>query len=97
MKTIKKQTDSANVEPNELREHYDFDYGRAKPNRFAARLGKETTLAVLDPDVATVFQTSESVNDALRVLITAAGTTTVAKHSPENTQRTAPAVASSAA
>ena len=45
----------------------------AMPNRFAARLSEETIVVVLDPDVAAVFYTSEAVNQALRVFITALG------------------------
>jgi hypothetical protein len=41
---------------DEMRPHYDFDYSKSRPNRFAARLTKDTIAVVLDPDVATVFQ-----------------------------------------
>ena len=61
-----------NTETDELAEHYDFDYGKAKPNRFAARLAQEQVMVVLDPDMAAIFPTSEAVNEALRVLATAA-------------------------
>ena len=40
-------------------------------NRFAERMGKETVTVVLDPDVAAVFTTSESVNELLRSVIAA--------------------------
>ncbi len=63
---MKKQNDKA----DELREHYNFDYGKAKPNRFASRFSQESVAVVLDPDVAAVFTTSETANQALRVLIT---------------------------
>ncbi|WP_374687981.1 hypothetical protein [Promineifilum sp.] len=46
---------------------YQFDYRRAKPNRFAA--GDNQRLIVLDPDVAEVFTSSEAVNKVLRALI----------------------------
>lgn len=95
MKDTKKQADDAKGEQNELREHYDFDYGKAKPNRFAERLSEETTLVVLDPDVATVFRTSEAVNEALRVLIAAAGNLTAAQEYPDSSQRSVPTVAPS--
>ena len=95
MKTMKKQAGDAKDEQNELREHYDFDYGKARPNRFAERLSEETTLVVLDPDVATVFRTSESVNDALRVLIAAAGNLAASQQPPDSSQRPTPAVAPS--
>ncbi|MEZ4729598.1 MAG: hypothetical protein R3E79_20915 [Caldilineaceae bacterium] len=60
------------TETAELKEHYDFDYSKAKPNRFAARLAQEQVMVVLDPDMAAIFPTSEAVNEALRVLATAA-------------------------
>ena len=55
----------------DLREEYLFDYSRAKPNRFAAGLEKNSLAVVLDPDVAAVFQSSESVNTLLRSVISA--------------------------
>ena len=56
------------IENNDLQPHYDFDYSKAKPNRFAARIGQESMMVVLDPDVAEVFSTAESVNETLRAL-----------------------------
>ncbi len=61
-----------NSEADEVNEHYDFDYSKAKPNRFAARLAQEQLMVVLDPDMAAIFPTSEAVNEALRVLASAA-------------------------
>ena len=57
----------------ELRDHHNFDYSRAKPNRFADRFSEEAIAVVLDPDVAAVFTTSEAANQALRVMIDALG------------------------
>jgi len=55
---------------NDLLAEYHFDYKKAKPNRFAVRDGKERLkVVVLDEDVAQVFTTPESVNQALRALI----------------------------
>ena len=48
---------------------YRFDYSTAKPNRFAARAQKGYRTVILDPDIAAVFQDSESVNTVLRALI----------------------------
>jgi hypothetical protein len=48
---------------------YHFDYSKAKPNRFAARLKSGVRAVVLDPDVAQVFPSTESVNAVLRALI----------------------------
>jgi hypothetical protein len=56
---------------DELRRHYDFDYSKAGPNRFVSRFSEETVAVVLDPDVATVFHSSESVNAFLRSAISA--------------------------
>lgn len=50
---------------------YDFDYSKARPNRFAGRLSKERVVVLLDPEVSEVFTTPESVNSVLRALITA--------------------------
>jgi hypothetical protein len=49
--------------------HYDFDYAKARPNRFASRLHRGAIAVVLDPDVAEVFQTSDAVNAFLRSAI----------------------------
>lgn len=69
---MKKQKDKTMIDENdELQPHYDFDYSKAKPNRFAARINQESVMVILDPDVADVFPTSESVNETLRVLAAA--------------------------
>ena len=47
---MKTQPNDAQGEPDELREHYDLDYDKTKPNRFAERLIEETTLVASDPD-----------------------------------------------
>ena len=54
---------------DELREEYVFDYGKAKPNRFAAKLKKGGRLVVLDPEVAAAFAGSETVNAVLKALL----------------------------
>ncbi len=53
-----------------LAAEYVFDYGKAKPNRFAVQ-ERKTIVVVLDEDVSQVFSTSEAVNKALRALIEA--------------------------
>ena len=53
----------------DMRKEYRFDYTRSKPNRFAAAMGAGTIAVVLDPDVASVFKSSESVNNLLRSVI----------------------------
>jgi hypothetical protein len=56
---------------DELRAEYRFDYSKARPNRFASRMGESTVAVVLEPDVAEVFGTSTSVNRLLRSVIAA--------------------------
>ena len=51
-------------------DEYQFDYSKAKPNRFANKTGCEQLMVVLDQDVAVVFKTPESVNQVLRAIIT---------------------------
>ena len=58
-------------EVDELLAHYDFDYSKAKPNRFVDRIGPDTLMVVLDPDVAAVFPSAESVNSTLRAIAAA--------------------------
>jgi hypothetical protein len=55
----------------DLRPHYDFDYSKSKPNRFAERLRKDAVVVVLEPDVANVFRSSDAVNEFLRSAIAA--------------------------
>lgn len=55
-----------------LRREYEFDYRESRPNRFTSQLGESTIAVVLEPDVAEVFNSSRSVNRALRSVIKAA-------------------------
>ena len=61
-----------NVDRDNLLSEYDFDYTKAKPNRFAA--SQKARTVVLDEDVAQVFTTAESANKALRALLEVAPT-----------------------
>lgn len=54
---------------DELRGEYQFDYSKAKPNRFAAGLQKGGRLVILEPEVAEAFQGSETVNAVLKALL----------------------------
>jgi len=56
-------------ESDDLLPEYKFDYSKGRPNRFAARIQQEDVTVALDPDVAEVFTTSESVNAVLRAII----------------------------
>jgi len=67
-----KKTRSTNQTPKSEKDmlpEYRFDYSKARPNRFAAQLEPGFRAVVLDPDVAAVFSTPESVNAVLRALI----------------------------
>ncbi len=54
---------------SDMRAEYNFDYSKARPNRFADRMDPERVVVVLDPDIAAVFKTPESVKAVLRALI----------------------------
>ena len=63
-------SDQAKNANDELLPEYQFDYRKAKPNRFAvSREIDKPMVVVLDEDVAQVFTTPESVNKVLRALI----------------------------
>jgi hypothetical protein len=61
---------SRDTTADDMRREYDFDYRKARPNRFAQRVYKDHRIVILDPDISKVFPTSESVNTVLRALIT---------------------------
>ena len=61
--------DNDRTNGDELPEEIQFDYSKAKPNRFAERLKDRQILIALDPDVAAVFGDAEAVNRVLRALI----------------------------
>lgn len=46
--------------------HYDFSRGAR--GKYAQRYGAGSNIVLLEPDVAAVFPTAESVNRALRAL-----------------------------
>ncbi len=54
-----------------MRREYHFDYRKSRPNRFAPQMKGGAVAIVLDPDVASVFGSSESVNSLLRSVIKA--------------------------
>lgn len=69
-----KNTQNSETNPNleeDLLPEYDFDYSKARPNRFAAQQSETTITVTLESDVAKVFQTSDDVNKALRAILSA--------------------------
>jgi hypothetical protein len=53
----------------DVRSEYHLDYSKSKPNRFAAQIKEGSVIVVLEPDVASVFDNSEKVNQVLRAVI----------------------------
>ncbi len=68
---MKKTPATKSRKVSDMASEYRFDYSKARPNRFASRMMDAPLVAVIDPDVAKVFTTSEQVNKALRALISA--------------------------
>ena len=64
-----RSSDRSQESGEEMLPEYRFDYSKARPNRFAARSKSTSREVLLDPDVAEVFTTPESVNSVLRALI----------------------------
>jgi hypothetical protein len=58
------------LEEDEMRPEYDFRGGVR--GKYYKQYMEGTNVVLLDPDVAVVFHDSESVNQALRVIIKAA-------------------------
>ena len=61
---------------DELREEYDFDYTRAKPNRFSPPLPPGGRLVYLEPEIAKRFTDSSTVNRLLKAILEALPTAT---------------------
>lgn len=62
---------SSKKQTGATRSEYRFDYSKAKPNRFALEVKEGSVAILLEPDVASVFNSSESVNQLLRSVIAA--------------------------
>ncbi len=56
-------------ENDDLLPEYDFDYSKAKPNRFAEEYNRTPRTVRLESDVAEKFLDSEAVNEAFRFLM----------------------------
>ncbi len=69
MPISKTPSEENNNVTDDLQSEYQFDYSQARPNRFADRMGPDSIIVVLDPDVAEVFKRPEAVNNVLRALI----------------------------
>ncbi|MBK9940591.1 MAG: hypothetical protein IPP13_03075 [Kouleothrix sp.] len=65
----KTSTSSDLAHDNDMQAEYQFDYTKARPNRFASSIPEGGRVVILDPDIAKVFTSPESVNAVLRALI----------------------------
>ena len=61
-----KVVETSQVDADEILPEYDF--GRARPNKYARRYSAGSVAVVLEPDVAAVFPSAGEVNEALRAL-----------------------------
>jgi hypothetical protein len=60
---------SSDEPADDLLPEYELDYRKARPNRFVLQPEDRGRTVVLEPDIAQVFKTSDSVNSVLRALI----------------------------
>jgi hypothetical protein len=65
---MKKKLDN---KKDEMKGEYDFNYSKAKANRFAGMVKEKVVLYPIDEDVAKVFQNADEANNALRSIINA--------------------------
>jgi hypothetical protein len=61
----------------------EYDFSRARPNKYAARYAPGSLVVVLEPDVAAAFPSATAANEALRAL---AGI--IQKHRPRSHRST---------
>ena len=66
MKKVSKKYGAESVDIDDILPEYDFS--RARPNKYASQYLAGSSVVVLEPDVAAVFPSSGEVNDALRAL-----------------------------
>jgi hypothetical protein len=62
---------NADDQEGEMRSEYDFS-NAVRTGKYADRFEHGTNLVLLEPDVYKAFPDSESVNDALRLILKAA-------------------------
>ncbi len=77
-KEHRKGREVGGVDVDEILPEYDFS--RARPNKYASRYAAGSIVVVLEPDVAAVFPSAGQANEALRAL---AGI--IRKHRPRRT------------
>ena len=65
-KEKRKGREVARTDVDEILPEYDFS--RARPNKYASRYAAGSLVVVLEPDVAAVFPSAGEANEALRAL-----------------------------
>ena len=65
-KAKSKRTEVGRVDADDILPEYDFS--RARPNKYASRYAAGSIVIVLEPDVAAVFPSAGQANEALRAL-----------------------------
>lgn len=59
----------ADIESEDVEVLPEYDFSGGVRGKYAQRYTQENNIVLLDPDVAQAFPTSESVNEALRLLM----------------------------
>ena len=71
MKATSRNETTSRKASETLRPEYRFDYTKARPDCFAGRGVSKSVVVLLDPGVAKVFKSAESVNSVLRAILAA--------------------------
>ena len=71
MRGLPAERSESNTRADDMKQEYDFSKGVR--GKYFKRYQAGSNVVILDPEIAAVFKDSESVNDALRALIKAAG------------------------
>jgi hypothetical protein len=85
MKTAKPKLPDDDLRP----EYKRSDFGALKRGEYAARARSALKIAVLTPEIAKAFPTSEAVNDALATMLTIASEAKRVTTSPKRVRKAA--------
>ena len=61
-------SESNGIECDDMLPEYRFDYRKARPNRFAAGVAEGSLVVVLEPEIAQVFKSQETVQAILHAI-----------------------------
>jgi hypothetical protein len=65
-KAKSKRSETGRIDVDDILPEYDFS--RARPNKYASRYAAGSMVVVLEPDVAAAFPSAGEANEALRAL-----------------------------